>query len=125
MAEDHDRQPEVAYAVGDVVSGTASHVDGYGSLWLYGHGWVGVVLSDELSLANGESTQERYAVGETIDGLFVIGALNYGGGELAFPSSAMRPAMWRRCNGTQLAMSSPASSPTTTWTAASGLMLTA
>ena len=56
-------------AVGDVVSGTITGVDD--SLSLDVNGLVGLVASDELILAAGESAQERYSIGEVIDGLFV------------------------------------------------------
>ncbi len=60
-------------AVGDVVSGTITVLASDGGLWLDVDGLVGSVEADELTLAGGESTQERYAVGETIDDLFVWG----------------------------------------------------
>ena len=71
MAEDHDGQMEVAYAVGDAVSGRVTYVDSDTGLLLDVDGWVGGVLPDDL--ADEDATQDRYAVGETIDGLFVWG----------------------------------------------------
>ena len=58
-------------AVGDVVSGTVTAFQSNGGLSLDVDGLVGGVAPDELELADGESTRERYAVGETIEGLFV------------------------------------------------------
>ena len=60
-----------AHSVGDVVSATVTGFWSNGGLWLDVGGVIGSVAPDELSLADGESAQERYAVGETIDGLFV------------------------------------------------------
>ena len=57
-------------AVGDAVSGTVIRIEGVG-LWLDVDGLVGAVLFHQLGLANGESTRERHAIGETINGLFV------------------------------------------------------
>ena len=73
MAEDHDGQPEVAYAIGDVVSGTVIDIDDDGWLWLDVKGWGGAVIPQELNLADGESARDRYAVSETIAGLCVWG----------------------------------------------------
>lgn len=71
MAESRDGQPEVVYAVGDVVSGTVTDVDNDGWLWLDVEGVVGAVGPQELDLADGESARDRYAVGYTINALFV------------------------------------------------------
>ena len=71
MPENHDEQPEVAYAVGDVVSGTVTDVDGDGWLLLDVEGWDAGVPPQDLALADEESAQEHYTVGETVDGLFV------------------------------------------------------
>ena len=60
-------------AVGDVLSGTITNFESSGGLWLDVDGLVGGVAPDELDLADGESAGERYAVGETIEGLFVWG----------------------------------------------------
>ena len=60
-------------ATGEVVSGTVTAFQSNDGLWLDVDGLVGWVAPDELTLASGESAQERYAVGETIDGLFVWG----------------------------------------------------
>ena len=60
-------------ATGEVVSGTVTAFQSNDGLWLDVDGLVGSVAPDELTLASGESAQERYAVGETIDGLFVWG----------------------------------------------------
>ena len=58
-------------AVGDVVSGTVTAFQGNDGLWFDVDGLVGSVAPDELVLNDDESARERYAVGETIDGLFV------------------------------------------------------
>ena len=58
-------------AVGDVVSGTITDVQPNGSLWLDVDGLVRGVLPEDLALADGESARDRYAVGETIEDLFV------------------------------------------------------
>ncbi len=76
MSEKHDGQPEVEYAVGDVASGTVTDVDDDGWLWLDvegldAKGWNAGIAPDELVLAEGESAQDCYAIGETINGLFV------------------------------------------------------
>ena len=60
-------------SVGDVVSATITDFEGSGGLWLDVDGQVGGVGPEELVLADGESARERYAVGETIEGLFVWG----------------------------------------------------
>ena len=59
-----------AHSVGEVVSATVTAFGGRG-LWLDVGGAVGWVAPDELSLASGESAQNRYAVGRTVDNLFV------------------------------------------------------
>ena len=59
-------------AVGDVVSGTITDVSDDGWLWLDVDGLVGGVSPDELALDEDESARKRYAVGETIDNLFVL-----------------------------------------------------
>ena len=71
MAKHHDGQPEIAYAVGDVVSGTVTDIDDDIGLLLDVDGLIGFVASDDLALADGESAQDRYTVGETIDDLFI------------------------------------------------------
>ena len=58
-------------AVGDVVSATITGFQPSGGLWLDVDGLVGGVLPRELALNDGESAQEHYAVGETVDGLLV------------------------------------------------------
>ena len=58
-------------AVGEVVSATITAFQSNGGLWLDVDGLVGAVGPQELGLAEGESAQERYAVGETIEGLVV------------------------------------------------------
>ena len=58
-------------AVGDVVSGTITDFQLNGGLWLDVNGLVGAVGPQELGLTAEEPVQERYAVGETINGLFV------------------------------------------------------
>ena len=59
------------HAVGEVVSATVTGFQNNGGLWLDVDGLIGAVLPWELDLDDGESTQDRYAVGETIDSLFV------------------------------------------------------
>ena len=59
------------HAVGDEVSATVTDFQSNDGLWLDVDGLVGAVGPDELVFAEGESAQERYAVGETIEGLFV------------------------------------------------------
>ena len=68
MAENHDGQSKIAYAVGDVVAGRVAYVSG-GSFVLDVDGWVGVVLPNEL--ADVVPAREHYAVGETIEDLFI------------------------------------------------------
>ena len=58
-------------AVGDVVAGTVTYIDDDNWLWLDIDGLVGSIAPNELTLADGESAQDRYAAGETIEGLFV------------------------------------------------------
>lgn len=58
-------------AVGDVISATVTVLTGDGGLFLDVGGLVGAVGPRELVLDDGQSARERYAVGETIDGLFV------------------------------------------------------
>ncbi len=72
MAKSHDEQLEVAYAVGDVVSGTVTDIDDDGWLWLDVEGWDAGVSPQDLALADGESARGRYAVSQTIEGLFVF-----------------------------------------------------
>ena len=57
-------------AVGDVVSATVTRVMPEG-LWVDVDGLAGSVSLDELALGDGESAQERYAVGQPINDLFV------------------------------------------------------
>ena len=57
--------------VADVVAGTVTHIDDDNWLWLDIDGLVGSIAPNELTLADGESAQDRYAAGETIEGLFV------------------------------------------------------
>lgn len=66
------------HVVGEVVSGTVTYIESDNSfgftdicLWLDVDGVIGSVARDELALTDDESAQERYAVGETIAGLFV------------------------------------------------------
>ena len=58
-------------AVGEILSGTITEFQSNGGLWLDVGGLVGFVAPHELDLDDGEFAQERYSVGETIDGLFV------------------------------------------------------
>jgi len=60
-----------AHSVGDVVSATVTLLASDGGLWLDADGVIGIVAPDELSLADGESAQDRYTVGDTIHDLFV------------------------------------------------------
>ena len=62
-----------AHSVGEVVSATvtATVLAGDGGLWLDVGGVVGAVAPDELSLADGESVQDRYVVGGPVRDLFV------------------------------------------------------
>ena len=60
-----------AHSVGDVVSATVTVLASDGGLWLDAGGVIGWVGPQELYLASGESAQDRYAVGRTIDNLFV------------------------------------------------------
>ena len=60
-----------AHSVGDVVSATVTLLASDGGLWLDADGVIGWVGPQELSLASGESAQDRYAVGRTVDNLFV------------------------------------------------------
>jgi len=62
-----------AHSVGDVVSATVTGFWSNGGLWLDVDGVIGGVALDELSLADDESTQNRYALGDTVDDLFVWG----------------------------------------------------
>ena len=59
------------HAVGDEVSATITGFQSNGGLWLDVDGLVGGVAPEELVLADGESARERYAVSQTIEGLFV------------------------------------------------------
>ena len=58
-------------SVGEVVSGVVTDVLSDGELWLEVDGVVGIVWPDELALADGQSAQDRYAVGNTLSDLFV------------------------------------------------------
>ena len=60
-----------AHNAGDVVSATVAALAVDGGLWLDVGSVIGVVGSSELSLANGEPAQDRYAVGDTVHDLFV------------------------------------------------------
>ena len=60
-----------AHHVGDVVSATITDISGRGRLWLDVGGVIGSVAPDELSLAGGETAQDRYAVGDIVHDLFV------------------------------------------------------
>ena len=60
-----------AHSVGEVVSATVTAFQSNGGLWLDVGGVVGAVGPQELSLADGESAQDRYAVGDTVHDLFV------------------------------------------------------
>jgi len=62
---------EMPYSVGDVVSATITTISSNGGLWLDVGGVVGIVWPWDLSLADGETTQDRYALGDTVRGLFV------------------------------------------------------
>ncbi len=60
-----------ARSVGEVVSGVVTDFTINGGLWLDVDGVIGSVSRHELALADGESAQDRYAVGYTVSGLFV------------------------------------------------------
>ena len=59
-----------AHSVGDVVSATVTAFGGRG-LWLNVDGVVGWTGPQELPIANGETTQNHYSVGDAIHDLFV------------------------------------------------------
>ena len=69
------------YSVGDVVSAAVTLLDADGGLWLDVDGVIGSVAPHELPLADGESAQDRYAVGDTVHDLF-LGQVNRDGREL-------------------------------------------
>ena len=70
--------------------------DADGGLWLDVGGVIGSVAPHELSLADGESAQDRYAVGDTVHDLFVW-QINRGRPRVSTsPSGATRPATLRR-----------------------------
>ena len=60
-----------AHSVGEVVNGVVTASQGNGGIWLDVDGVIGDVLPQELGLADGQSVQERYAVGDTVNDLFV------------------------------------------------------
>ena len=60
-----------AHSVGDIVSGVVTEIDDDGELTLDINGVIGYVAPDELVLNDGESAQDRYAVGDTVHDLFV------------------------------------------------------
>ena len=60
-----------AHNIGDVVSATVTVLASDGGLRLDAGGVIGLVAPDELSLADDESVQDRYAVGDTVHDLFV------------------------------------------------------
>ena len=59
------------HSVGDLVSGVVTGFQGHGGLWLDVDGIIGSVSPRELALADGQSAQERYPVGDTVNDLFV------------------------------------------------------
>ena len=59
------------HSVGDVVSATVVSFEVNGGLWLDVGGVVGAALPQELSLADDESVQDRYAIGDTVSDLFI------------------------------------------------------
>ena len=61
-----------AHRVGEVVDGVVTDFQGNGGLWLNVDGIIGSVSPRELALADGESAQDRYAIGDTISDLFVL-----------------------------------------------------
>ena len=65
-------EPALTHKVGDIVSGTVTDIDDSGWLWLDVDGLVGSVRPDELDFKEGESARNRYAVGQPIEGLFVL-----------------------------------------------------
>ena len=60
-----------AHSIGEIVSASVTRLAVDGGLWLHIGGVVGVVAPYELSLADGESAKDCYAVGDTVHGLFV------------------------------------------------------
>ena len=60
-----------AHSAGDVVSATVTDFQRNGGLWLNVGGVIGSVAPWDLPLADGESAQDRYAVGEPVHDLFV------------------------------------------------------
>ena len=58
--------------IGDVVDGVVTSFQGDNGLWLDAGGVVSSIARRELPLADGESAQDRYNIGETINGLFVL-----------------------------------------------------
>ena len=67
-------EPSMPHKVGDVVSATVTDFRDDGGLSLDVDGLVGIVPLGELNLADSESAQDRYAIGETIEDLFVWGS---------------------------------------------------
>ena len=59
------------HRVGDVVSATITGFQGNGGLWLDVGGVIGVVAPKDLPLVVGGSVQDHYAVGDTVDDLFI------------------------------------------------------
>ena len=60
-----------AYGAGEVVSGVITALEGNGGLRVNVGGVFGGVSPWNLSLADGASAQDRYAIGDPVDGLFV------------------------------------------------------
>ena len=60
-----------ARSIGEVVSGVVTGFADDGGLLLNIDGVIGTVAADELAFAGSESTQDRYAVDDTVNDLFV------------------------------------------------------
>ena len=86
-----------AHSVGDVVSATVTAFQGNGGLWLNVGGVVGGVSPRELSRIDGESAQDRYAVGDTVHDLFVW-QVNHNTRELALSVRRSMPGYGEALN---------------------------
>ena len=59
------------HTAGEVVSGVVTGSQSNVGLWLNVDGVIGSVRPDELAFADDQSTQDRYAIGDTVSHLFV------------------------------------------------------
>ena len=80
-----------AYSVGDLVSGVVTSFPNNGGLWLDVDGVIGSVLCHDLALADGKSAQDRYAVGDTVNNLF-IWQIDHGARDLALSMRRSAPS---------------------------------